>query len=153
MEPVTAVAIVGESDSGKTTLVERIVERLAQDAAVGTIKHIGCSPSLDTAGKDTDRHRTAGATETYGIAGDQWFAVGDSLSLSIALDRLARTCDYVIVEGYHESALPKIALGTPKSAYQNVVLTGETGWSIDLDEVMTVIDELEPVRPELLDGV
>ena len=106
------IAIVGPSESGKTTLVERLVDRLSERGRVGTVKHLDCEPDLDTAGTDTARHRAAGAAGTFGIADEAgWFATGADLGLTEALDRLAVTCDYAVVEGYSALDLPQIALG------------------------------------------
>ena len=106
------VCIVGPRESGKTTLVERLTTRLSDRGRVATVKHIDCEPDIDTSGKDTHRHRSAGAGETYGIAEDgQWFATGECRSLGETLDELAIRYDYVIVEGYSNADLPTIALG------------------------------------------
>ena len=108
------IRIVGPSDSGTTTLVERLVDRLADRGRVGTIRHLDCEPSLDVTGTDTARHREAGATETYGIADDGGWVKSDAdQTLTAALDELAVSCDYAVVEGYSGAtqALPTVALG------------------------------------------
>ncbi|MBX0293361.1 molybdopterin synthase [Haloarcula nitratireducens] len=104
--------VVGPSDAGKTTLVERLTERLAEEGRVATVKHIDCDPDVDTEGKDTARHRAAGAEETYGVTSDgSWFATGGERSLPDLLDGFAPEYDYALVEGYGDAALPTVVLG------------------------------------------
>ena len=56
------ISIVGYADSGKTTLIEKLVPELKKRGyRVGTIKHAVHEPSLDTQGKDSWRHFNAGA--------------------------------------------------------------------------------------------
>ena len=62
------VAIVGKSDSGKTTLIEKVVPELVKlGLRVGTVKHDAHSFEIDHPGKDSWRHGQAGA-EAYVIA-------------------------------------------------------------------------------------
>ena len=138
------ISVVGHSDSGKTTLVERLAEVLASRGAVGTIKHVACEPDIDTDGKDTARHRTAGAVRTYGIADDGWFATGDTLTLEDALGKLAETCDYAIVEGYTDVALPTVALGDRTVENGTVLAQAETGEDVDVDAVLDALADVEP---------
>ena len=139
-----AVAVVGHSDTGKTTAVERLVSALGDRGAVGTVKHIDCEPSLDTAGKDTARHRAAGSVQTYGIAGGEWFATGDSLTLEDALDRLAQSCEYALVEGYSGAGLPTIVLGDRPVEDGEEILRAEGGETLDLTAAIEAIEATEP---------
>lgn len=145
-----AARIVGPSDAGKTTLVERLTERLSRRGPVGTIKHLDCEPDLDTDGKDTARHRAAGAEATYGVTDKgAWFATGANGTLSGALDRLAETCEYALVEGYSGSglALPTVVLGDdPAPEDAPVLAAAATADALDLDATVAAIDAAEPVR-------
>lgn len=138
------ISVVGHSDSGKTTLVARLAETLASRGTVGTIKHVACEPDIDTEGKDTARHRNAGATRTYGIADDGWFATGDTLTLDDALGRLAETYDYAIVEGYTDVALPTVALGDRTVENGAILAQAETGDQVDVDAVLDALADVEP---------
>ncbi|GAB3663894.1 molybdopterin-guanine dinucleotide biosynthesis protein B [Halopiger thermotolerans] len=70
-----AVCLAGPSDSGKTTLVEELVPRLAEDDRVATVKSIHHDIEIDTPGADTHRHRTAGAETVVGITPELTFDV------------------------------------------------------------------------------
>jgi molybdopterin-guanine dinucleotide biosynthesis protein B len=65
MTPPKTVAVVGFKDSGKTRVVEALVAELTRrDHTVGTLKHTAENIEFDTPGKDTARHRVAGARAT-----------------------------------------------------------------------------------------
>jgi len=143
-QDVQVLTIVGPSDAGKTTLVERLTARLSERGRVGTIKHINCEPDLDTAGKDTARHRAAGASRTYGIAEGEWFLTGDSTSLETALDDLAASCAYALVEGYTDAALPTVALGGRSVDNGTILARAPSADDIDVDEVTAALDSTSP---------
>jgi molybdopterin synthase catalytic subunit len=140
------LSIVGHSEKGKTTLIERLAERLSEDGRVGTIKHIDCEPALDTEGKNTERHRQAGAVQTYGIGETAWFATGDSgeLDLYDALDRLGERCEYALVEGYSDLALPTVVLGDREVDRGEVLVRAAHGDDADIDEVVAALEATDP---------
>ncbi|WP_415381254.1 molybdopterin synthase [Halosimplex sp. TS25] len=138
------LGIAGPSDSGKTTLVERLAERLSAEARVATVKHLTTEPTVDTEGKDTARHRAAGAAATYGITDDAgWFASGAERTLDETLDDLAPDYDYALVEGYSDAAIPTVALGDRGHAGETVATAPEAD-AVDVDEVVAALDDLEP---------
>jgi len=141
--------VVGPSDAGKTTLVERLTERLAVDNRVATVKHVDCDPDVDTEGKDTARHRRAGAAETYGVTNDgSWFATGDDRSLSDLLADFAPDYDYALVEGYGDAALPTVVLGGGKGdedAYAGEILQrAADADAVDVEAVLDALADCEP---------
>jgi len=138
------LGIVGHSDSGKTTLVERLAERCSRTGRVATIKHCTHPPDVDTDGKDTARHRAAGASETVALTDDgEWFATGDARKLTETLDALAPDYDYAFVEGYSDSSLPKVVLGD-RDAADPVVHRADSGEAADLDAILTALSERDP---------
>ena len=138
------LGVVGPSDSGKTTLVERLVDRLGERGPVATVKHCTHDPDVDTAAKDTARHRAAGADATYGLTdGDGWFATGADRTLGETLDDLAPDYDYVVVEGYSDAAVPQVVLGD-RDHRGEALATGETADGIDVDAVLDALAETEP---------
>jgi len=136
------IAIVGPSESGKTTLVERLADRLSERGTVGTVKHLTCEPDLDVEGTDTARHREAGAAPTVGIGDAGWFATGESMSLDGALDRLAVSCDYAVVEGYSGVDLPQIALGGDGG--EDVRLSAPEADAVDIEDAVAAIEATDP---------
>jgi len=138
------LSIAGNSGTGKTTLVEQLVERLSAEGTVGTVKHIDCAPELDTSGKDTERHRAAGAVQTYGIGDEGWFATGENVELETALSRLAERCEYALVEGYSGFGLPTVVLGDRRVESGTVLGRYESAEAADLSEIVAALEETEP---------
>ncbi|MGI6535862.1 MAG: molybdopterin-guanine dinucleotide biosynthesis protein B [Eggerthellaceae bacterium] len=107
-----AVSFVGRHNSGKTTLVCAVIAELtARGLDVGSVKHHGHAGfSIDVPGKDSYRHREAGATETV-IASPDALARIKTLPHEMECDRILATMpghDIVIVEGYRASGVPRI---------------------------------------------
>ena len=105
------ISVTGYKKSGKTTLVERLVQELAKRGSVGTVKHMP-GHDLNPDGTDTRRYMDAGARAVLGVthSGTAKFIPGTDLGN--ALDELANSgMDYAVVEGFKDSRLPKIVLG------------------------------------------
>lgn len=138
------LGIAGPSDSGKTTLVELLVDRLSERGPVATVKHLTHAPGVDTEGKDTARHRGSGAAATYGITDDEgWFATGEERSLDESLDDLAPKYDYAIVEGFSGARIPTVALGGRDHAGEQVA-AAPTADDLDLDSVVETLHHRAP---------
>ncbi len=106
------VAIVGNSGAGKTTLVERVVATLSlQGHKVGTIKH-SCHPHpMDMPGKDSWRHKRAGARKSVFAGPASMQLVMDTPAECEPEDIAAsymQDMDIVIVEGFKQARLDKI---------------------------------------------
>lgn len=112
--PSPAISVVGRHNSGKTTLVERLIFTLTQQGLdIGSIKHHGHKGfQIDVEGKDSYRHRAAGATETYIAAPDQIAMVATVAGEVECSDLVVRMPghDLVIVEGYRNSGLPVVEI-------------------------------------------
>lgn len=112
MDP-RVIGVAGFKNSGKTTLVEKLVRHLSGIGyRVSTVKHAHHSFDIDHEGRDSFRHRRAGATEVAVISRDRTAVIhelrGDEPpSLEQVLMRL-QPCDLVIVEGYKRDAHDKI---------------------------------------------
>lgn len=105
--------VVGWKNAGKTGLMERLVTEIcARGFTVSTVKHAHHVFDVDQPGKDSHRHRTAGATEVL-LASRKRFALmhelrdEDEPSLQDLLGKLAPV-DLVLIEGYKRDAHPKI---------------------------------------------
>lgn len=115
--------IVGLSGSGKTTLIERLLPWLAgQGLRVSVVKQSHHDIELDQLGKDSWRHRQAGAQEVLLSTPYRWVLMHELRAaaeppLEALLQRLS-PCDLVLVEGYKRASHPKLevwrsALGKP----------------------------------------
>ena len=107
------IGLAGWSGAGKTTLLTRLIpELIAGGLKVSTIKHAHHAFDLDTPGKDSWRHREAGASEVL-VASSKRFALLHELrgeeepTLGHLLTRLSPV-DLLIVEGFKFEAHPKI---------------------------------------------
>lgn len=105
--------VVGWKNAGKTGLMERLVTELtARGLSVSTVKHAHHSFDVDHPGKDSHRHRVAGATEVL-LASRNRFALMHELRdapeppLEWLLSRLSPV-DLVLVEGYKRDPHPKV---------------------------------------------
>jgi len=107
------LGITGWKNSGKTTLVERLVAELVlRGHKVSTVKHAHHDFDIDKPGTDSFRHRQAGALEVAIVSGRRWALMHELRGeheppLDAILDRLA-PCDLVIIEGYKREPHPKI---------------------------------------------
>lgn len=103
----------GWSGSGKTQLIEALIPRLtARGLRVSLIKHAHHQFDVDQPGKDSFRHRVAGASEVLVTSAMRWALVHElrgarELTLADALARLS-ACDLALVEGFKREALPKL---------------------------------------------
>ena len=108
------VGFAGFSGSGKTTLVEQLIPALRlRGLRVSVVKHAHHSFDIDTAGKDTFRHREAGAFEVVVASGRRLALMREfereaSLSVHQLIAELYDGVDWVLVEGFKDSDLLKI---------------------------------------------
>jgi molybdopterin-guanine dinucleotide biosynthesis adapter protein len=105
--------IAGYSGSGKTTLMERLIPAFAQQGLkVSVIKHAHHHFDIDRPGKDSYRHREAGAFEVLISNGQRWALMHEvrgepEATLEQLLLRLS-PCDIVLVEGFKKEPVPKL---------------------------------------------
>lgn len=106
---------VGFSGAGKTTLIEQLIPRLvSQGLRVSLMKHAHHDFDIDQPGKDSWRHRQAGATEVMITSTHRWVLMHElrgepEPDLQTQLRRF-EPCDLVLVEGYKRASIPKIAI-------------------------------------------
>jgi molybdopterin-guanine dinucleotide biosynthesis adapter protein len=106
------VSIVSKKNSGKTTLLEKLIPELSRRGyRVGTVKHDTHGFDIDHEGKDTWRHKQAGA-QTVVISSPRKIALIKEVSEEIGLDdivaRFFGDMDIVITEGYKKGGKPQI---------------------------------------------
>ena len=103
----------GWSGSGKTTLIEQILPRLAAHGLrVSLVKHAHHTFDVDQPGKDSYRHREAGASEVLVSSGRRWALMHElrgepEFTLDQLISRLS-PCDLLLVEGWKHYAQPKM---------------------------------------------
>lgn len=109
---IPIISVVGKSDSGKTTLLEKLIRELANRGyKVGSIKHDAHSFEIDHEGKDSWRHKKAGATITLISSPSKIAMVLDSdhdHTLTELRDKFIKDVDIVLTEGFKRESLPKI---------------------------------------------
>jgi molybdopterin-guanine dinucleotide biosynthesis adapter protein len=125
---VRVIGVCGFKNAGKTTLVEKLVRHLTTKGfRVSTVKHAHHDFDIDHEGRDSFRHRKAGATEVA-VVSQQRFAIMHELrgaeppTLDEVLAKLS-PCDLVIVEGYKRDTHDKIEVRTLK--LNHPVLAGD----------------------------
>lgn len=108
------VGFAGYSGSGKTTLVEQLIPALRfRGLRVSVIKHAHHSFDIDHPGKDTWRHREAGALEVVAASPRRMVVMREYAEFTEhdvhgLIARLGAPVDWVLVEGFKRSGLPKI---------------------------------------------
>lgn len=151
--------IIGWKNAGKTGLMERLVAEIrARGFAVSTVKHTHHAFDLDRPGKDSHRHRAAGAREVLLASHSRWallHELGDAAEppLPALLAKLAPV-DLVLVEGYKRDSHAKIEVfrepaghdliqpGDPtvRAVASDVALSGLSVPRFDLDDTTAIAD-------------
>lgn len=107
-------AVCGEKNTGKTTLVEKLVAALTvRGLKVATVKHDGHEFTADVVGADSYRHRAAGAYATAVFDGGKWMVVKSQPQVKPEeLTALFPEADIILLEGCKGSAYPKVQMLT-----------------------------------------
>ena len=110
------LGITGWKNSGKTTLTERLVtELVARGYRISTVKHAHHAFDIDHEGRDSYRHRKAGATEVAVVSSRRWALIheieneADEPPLDVVLAKMA-PADLTLVEGYKREGHPKLEM-------------------------------------------
>lgn len=151
------IGIVGFKNNGKTTLVVRLVQRLTERGYhVSTVKHAHHTVDIDRPGKDSWRHREAGAREVLLATSRRWALVHELVDepeppLEELLAHMAPV-DLVIVEGFKTFPHPKIEVhraerGTPLLARKDptVLAVASDEPLPELDRPVFDLDDIEAI--------
>jgi molybdopterin-guanine dinucleotide biosynthesis protein B len=125
---IPILSIVGKSDSGKTTLIEKLVPELTRRGyRVATVKHDVHGFEVDQEGKDSWRHKQAGA-HTVVISSPNKVALIRDVEKDLTLDeireKLIQDVDLILSEGYKKDVQPKIEVFR-KEKHQELLSTQE----------------------------
>ncbi len=112
MKKVPLLGFIGNSNSGKTTLLTALIANLtAAGLKIGAVKHHHRSFTIDHEGKDSQRFTAAGARKTI-ITGPEQTALIEQTERQLPLTELAATylqdLDLILVEGFKQLEIPKI---------------------------------------------
>jgi len=152
------VAVVGKSDAGKTTFLEKLLRELKnRKIKVGTVKHDVHGFDIDKPGKDTWRHAQAGADAVV-ISSPSKVAIIKKVEEELTLDQVAEAVsdmDIILTEGYKRSNKPKIEISRTAhstellcTADELIALVSDRQWDIgvpvfDLDDASGVASLLQ----------
>lgn len=123
--------VVGWKNSGKTGLMERLVsEFVSRGLSVSTLKHAHHSFEVDRPGKDSDRHRVAGAQEVLLSSSNRWALMSELRGapeppLAELLAKLSPV-DLVLIEGYKRDTHPKIEAHRSETGQPLIALDDDT---------------------------
>lgn len=111
-----ALGFAAFSGMGKTTLIEQVIAALrARGQRVSTVKHAHHDVDIDIPGKDSWRHRQAGASEVLLVCNKRLalvreFEAEQDLDVHAMLAELRSDVDWVLVEGFKHGDLPKVEI-------------------------------------------
>ncbi|HEX9014463.1 MAG TPA: molybdopterin-guanine dinucleotide biosynthesis protein B [Chloroflexota bacterium] len=145
MPPI--VSVVGRSDSGKTTFLEKLIPALKRRGIrIAVVKHDSHGFEMDRPGKDTWRLRQAGADAVMISAPNQMALIRSGLEKEETLDQLAAmvdgAVDLVLTEGYKSGNKPKVEVS------RQVIMNGELLCQDD-ELIAVVADGPRPTRAPL----
>ena len=109
---IPILSIVGKSDSGKTTLIEKLVPELTRRGyRIATVKHDIHGFEVDREGKDSWRHKQAGAHSVVISSPTKAALIRDvdrDMNLEEIREKLVRDVDLIVSEGYKKDVQPKV---------------------------------------------
>ncbi len=136
------VGVIGTKNTGKTTLVTKIVQELTnRDYKVATIKHT--HHDFDLEGKDTWKHREAGAELVVGSGLNTFFLVKDQIELDRIIYIIEKITgpDYIVIEGLKHSNYSKIS--TTSKLKDDFTICNVNVFEMGKKDIRTIVDMIE----------
>ena len=134
------IGFYGESNTGKTTLIVKIINRLSKDGFnVASVKISNKKISIDSEGKDTWKHAEAGSKlVVFSSENETDFLLKRKISNNEIVDNIKRLGNYdiILVEGANDENIPKIRLGEIKER-KNTIFT----YDDDFEELINFIKD------------
>jgi molybdopterin-guanine dinucleotide biosynthesis protein B len=157
---IPVISIVGRSNTGKTTLIEKLVPEFSRRGyRVATIKHAAGGFEIDRQGKDSWRHRKAGAYKTILISPTELVMMEvfeREYSVEELVELYIKDADVVLLEGHKNDPYPRIEAlrkevePLPRDGKENlwIALVGDKRQDIGIphfqaDEIQKLADLLE----------
>lgn len=132
------LGVYGNSDSGKTTLLVKLIRQLTDEGyKVATIKQTKKSISMDTTNKDTGRHHAAGASVVvFSSRCETDFLIHDVIPVPEILKKIYEFGDFdvVFIEGVDDPVIPKIQVGDGKKRNKTII-----SYQDNLGEIVALI--------------
>ncbi len=134
--PILILSIVSKKNCGKTTLLEKLIPELKERGyRVGILKHDVHGFDIDHEGKDTFRHKAAGA-DTVAISCPWKVSVIKDVAEELTPDQLVkqyfRDVDIVLTEGYKRAGLPQIEVFRKDAHHQPIHTKSQPGTLVAL---------------------
>ncbi|MBU4535570.1 MAG: molybdopterin-guanine dinucleotide biosynthesis protein B [Euryarchaeota archaeon] len=136
------ISVIGTKDTGKTTLVTRLVEKLSQKGySVGTMKfsHV----HFDLADKDTGKHRQAGAKIVVGTGKETFILFDNPLDVESIITTIESydELDFLVMEGFKSSKFAKISVSSLKDDYTIQQVDVKSLNDEKMDELVEIIEK------------
>ncbi|MCR4292239.1 MAG: molybdopterin-guanine dinucleotide biosynthesis protein B [Candidatus Kuenenia sp.] len=135
------VSFVGKSNSGKTTLIVKVIKELkSRGLRVATIKHTHHNVDMDTKGKDSWKHSQAGADAVIIVSENKmglFRTTQKRVLLKEMVETYLRDFDIIILEGYKTEPIPKIEVFRTENSDQMVCR--------DDEHLIAVIGDKDPM--------
>jgi molybdopterin-guanine dinucleotide biosynthesis protein B len=158
MTNIPVISVVAKSNSGKTTLLEKVIRELKQRGIrLAIIKHDAHSFEIDHPGKDTWRHAQAGA-DIVAISSPEKVAIIEKRERELTLDEVIKRIsgvDVIITEGYKREHKPKIEVFRSAAHHdllcrpeELLAIASDIKWDLgvpcyDINDFMGIADEIE----------
>ena len=142
------IGVVGWKNSGKTTLTVELVSELTRRGfRVSTIKHAHVTFEVDHPGRDSFRHREAGAMEVAIASPRRWALLHElrgapEPSLEEMVARMS-PCDLIVVEGYKRGPHPKIEIRRHGARQRDPIASDDSA-------VIAVVSDTPEAEPDAL---
>lgn len=133
--------LVGRSGSGKTTLLVRLLPALRRHGlTVSTLKHAHHGFDVDKPGKDSFRHREAGAEEVMLVSATRWALLHEIREAAEpSLDELIAhmsPVDLLLIEGFHTHGHPTLEVHRPSEGHALMWHPGSDIVAVASDEAL-----------------
>lgn len=154
---IPLISISGKSNTGKTTLIEKMIPELKRRGyRVGTIKHTTHGFDVDREGKDSWRHKKAGAQVTVVASAKRATVIEDldrDLEIGEISDRYIADVDIVLCEGFKGNPFPKIEVYRPEVHAQRLYAKSDNLIAVVSSSLSGIGDDVPWFHPDDVKGL